>query len=163
MVSKKGEGSREGPLFFLRDGVSTGGVFLSPLRPAQQQHSSSLHEWGADSFSSLAGEANTLCNHELRSVISAMASELAVSLWPSLYPGLEREWLRLGPGTDQHPCLLSQCRNKSSAFFSDEERCSLWVLGSDRKAECASFLHTLAHTDIASVYRLSEYLLLRPL
>ncbi|XP_072613007.1 SH3 domain and tetratricopeptide repeat-containing protein 2 isoform X6 [Vulpes vulpes] len=47
--------------------------------------------------------------------------------------------------------------NKSSAFFSDEERCSLWVLGSDRKAECASFLHTLAHTDIASVYRLSGF------
>uniref|UniRef100_A0A8C0QC12 SH3 domain and tetratricopeptide repeats 2 n=1 Tax=Canis lupus familiaris TaxID=9615 RepID=A0A8C0QC12_CANLF len=46
--------------------------------------------------------------------------------------------------------------NKSSAFFSDEERCSLWVLGSDRKAECASFLHTLAHTDIASVYRLTS-------
>ncbi|KAM5300231.1 SH3 domain and tetratricopeptide repeat-containing protein 2 [Ctenodactylus gundi] len=47
--------------------------------------------------------------------------------------------------------------NKNSAFFSEEERCSLWVLGSDRKAECASFLHTLAHTDITSVYRLSGF------
>uniref|UniRef100_G3SY89 SH3 domain and tetratricopeptide repeats 2 n=1 Tax=Loxodonta africana TaxID=9785 RepID=G3SY89_LOXAF len=47
--------------------------------------------------------------------------------------------------------------SKSSAFFSDEERCSLWVLGSDRKAECYSFLHMLAHTDITSVYRLSGF------
>ncbi|XP_058399649.1 SH3 domain and tetratricopeptide repeat-containing protein 2 isoform X4 [Diceros bicornis minor] len=47
--------------------------------------------------------------------------------------------------------------SKNSTFFSDEERCSLWVLGSDRKAECASFLHTLAHTDITSVYRLSGF------
>ncbi|KAM5214349.1 SH3 domain and tetratricopeptide repeat-containing protein 2 isoform 4-T5 [Hipposideros larvatus] len=50
-------------------------------------------------------------------------------------------------------CPLS----KNSAFFSDEERCSLWVLGSDRKAESATFLHTLAHTDITSVYRLSGF------
>lgn len=69
----------------------------------------------------------------------------------------------LGCCTDMCPCLLSQCRSKNSAFFSDEERCSLWVLGSDRKAESASFLHTLAHTDITSVYRLSECLSLRPL
>nr|XP_036862093.1 SH3 domain and tetratricopeptide repeat-containing protein 2 isoform X2 [Manis javanica] len=47
--------------------------------------------------------------------------------------------------------------SKNSAFFSDEERCSLWVLGSDRRSECASFLHTLARTDIASVYRLSGF------
>lgn len=47
--------------------------------------------------------------------------------------------------------------SKNSAFFSDEERWSLWVLGSDRKAECANFLHTLAHTDITSVYRLSGF------
>lgn len=53
--------------------------------------------------------------------------------------------------------------SKNSAFFSDEERCSLWVLGSDRRSECASFLHTLARTDIASVYRLSECLSLSPL
>ncbi|XP_010625413.1 SH3 domain and tetratricopeptide repeat-containing protein 2 isoform X2 [Fukomys damarensis] len=47
--------------------------------------------------------------------------------------------------------------SRNSAFFSEEERSSLWALGSDRKAECASFLHTLAHTDIASVYRLSGF------
>ncbi|XP_060036715.1 SH3 domain and tetratricopeptide repeat-containing protein 2 isoform X2 [Erinaceus europaeus] len=47
--------------------------------------------------------------------------------------------------------------SKNSAFLSDEERCSLGFLGSDRKAECASFLHTLAHTDITSVYRLSGF------
>ncbi|ELK17248.1 SH3 domain and tetratricopeptide repeat-containing protein 2 [Pteropus alecto] len=47
--------------------------------------------------------------------------------------------------------------SKNSAFFSDEERCSLWVLESDWKAECASFLHALAHTDITSVYRLSGF------
>ncbi|XP_004620637.2 SH3 domain and tetratricopeptide repeat-containing protein 2 isoform X1 [Sorex araneus] len=47
--------------------------------------------------------------------------------------------------------------SKNSAFFSDEERCSLWVLGSERRAECASFLHTLAQTDITSVYRLSGF------
>ncbi|XP_027258578.2 SH3 domain and tetratricopeptide repeat-containing protein 2 isoform X2 [Cricetulus griseus] len=46
--------------------------------------------------------------------------------------------------------------SKNSAFFSDEERCSLWVPGSDRKPECLDFLHGLAHTDITSVYRLSE-------
>uniref|UniRef100_A0A8C6RJG5 SH3 domain and tetratricopeptide repeats 2 n=2 Tax=Nannospalax galili TaxID=1026970 RepID=A0A8C6RJG5_NANGA len=46
--------------------------------------------------------------------------------------------------------------SKNSAFFSEEERCSLWAPGSDKKAECASFLSMLAHTDIASVYRLSE-------
>lgn len=68
-----------------------------------------------------------------------------------------------GPFTDLCPCLLSQCRSKNCTFFSDEERCSLGVLGSDRNAECASFLHTLAHTDITSVYRLSECLFLQPL
>ncbi|KAM5301082.1 SH3 domain and tetratricopeptide repeat-containing protein 2 isoform 1-T1 [Glossophaga mutica] len=47
--------------------------------------------------------------------------------------------------------------NKNSAFFSEEERCSLWVLGSDRMAENASYLRTLAHTDITSVYRLSGF------
>ncbi|XP_023571147.1 SH3 domain and tetratricopeptide repeat-containing protein 2 isoform X4 [Octodon degus] len=47
--------------------------------------------------------------------------------------------------------------SKSSAFFSDDEKCSLWALASDRKAACASFLHTLAQTDIASVYRLSGF------
>ncbi|XP_059949589.1 SH3 domain and tetratricopeptide repeat-containing protein 2 isoform X3 [Mesoplodon densirostris] len=47
--------------------------------------------------------------------------------------------------------------SKNSTFFSDEERCSLGVPGSDRKAECASFLHTLAQTDITSVYRLSGF------
>uniref|UniRef100_G1TYP1 SH3 domain and tetratricopeptide repeats 2 n=1 Tax=Oryctolagus cuniculus TaxID=9986 RepID=G1TYP1_RABIT len=47
--------------------------------------------------------------------------------------------------------------SKNSAFLSDEERCSLWDLGCDSKAECASFLHTLAHTDITSVYRLSGF------
>ncbi|XP_071077910.1 SH3 domain and tetratricopeptide repeat-containing protein 2 isoform X3 [Desmodus rotundus] len=47
--------------------------------------------------------------------------------------------------------------SKNSAFFSEEERCSLWVLGSDRTAECAGFLRTLAHTDITSVYRLSGF------
>ncbi|XP_058136683.1 SH3 domain and tetratricopeptide repeat-containing protein 2 isoform X3 [Dasypus novemcinctus] len=47
--------------------------------------------------------------------------------------------------------------SKNTAFFSDEERCSLWVLGSERKAECATFLHMLAHTDITSVYRLSGF------
>uniref|UniRef100_A0A8D1YGN2 SH3 domain and tetratricopeptide repeats 2 n=4 Tax=Sus scrofa TaxID=9823 RepID=A0A8D1YGN2_PIG len=47
--------------------------------------------------------------------------------------------------------------SKHSAFFSDEERCSLGVLGSDRTTECASFLHALAQTDIASVYRLSGF------
>ncbi|KAL2779200.1 SH3 domain and tetratricopeptide repeat-containing protein 2 [Daubentonia madagascariensis] len=47
--------------------------------------------------------------------------------------------------------------SRNSAFLSDEERCSLWALGSDRKAECASFLHTLARTDITSVYRLSGF------
>ncbi|XP_053423016.1 SH3 domain and tetratricopeptide repeat-containing protein 2 isoform X3 [Nycticebus coucang] len=47
--------------------------------------------------------------------------------------------------------------SRNSAFLSDEERCSLWALGGDRKAECASFLHTLAHTDITSVYRLSGF------
>ncbi|XP_004854431.1 SH3 domain and tetratricopeptide repeat-containing protein 2 isoform X1 [Heterocephalus glaber] len=47
--------------------------------------------------------------------------------------------------------------SRNSAFYSDEERCSLWALGSDRKADCASFLRTLAHTDIASVYRLSGF------
>ncbi|KAM5168050.1 SH3 domain and tetratricopeptide repeat-containing protein 2 isoform 2-T2 [Callospermophilus lateralis] len=47
--------------------------------------------------------------------------------------------------------------SKNSAFFSDEERCSLWALGNDKKAECASFLHTLAQTDITSVYRLSGF------
>ncbi|XP_049563982.1 SH3 domain and tetratricopeptide repeat-containing protein 2 isoform X3 [Orcinus orca] len=47
--------------------------------------------------------------------------------------------------------------SKNSTFFSDEERCSLGVPGSDRKTECASFLHTLAQTDITSVYRLSGF------
>ncbi|XP_014444222.1 SH3 domain and tetratricopeptide repeat-containing protein 2 isoform X2 [Tupaia chinensis] len=47
--------------------------------------------------------------------------------------------------------------SKHSAFFSEEERCSLWVLGNDRKTECANFLHMLAHTDITSVYRLSGF------
>ncbi|XP_045140732.1 SH3 domain and tetratricopeptide repeat-containing protein 2 isoform X1 [Echinops telfairi] len=47
--------------------------------------------------------------------------------------------------------------SKNCAFYSDEERCSLWVLGSDKEAECSSFLHTLARTDIASVYRLSGF------
>ncbi|MBZ3878075.1 SH3 domain and tetratricopeptide repeat-containing protein 2 [Sciurus carolinensis] len=47
--------------------------------------------------------------------------------------------------------------SKTSAFFSDEERYSLWTLGSDKKAEYASFLHTLAQTDITSVYRLSGF------
>ncbi|XP_007941779.1 SH3 domain and tetratricopeptide repeat-containing protein 2 [Orycteropus afer afer] len=47
--------------------------------------------------------------------------------------------------------------SKNSAFFSDEERCSLWVLESERRAECSSFLHMLAHTDITSVYRLSGF------
>uniref|UniRef100_A0A8C5L5Y3 SH3 domain and tetratricopeptide repeats 2 n=1 Tax=Jaculus jaculus TaxID=51337 RepID=A0A8C5L5Y3_JACJA len=47
--------------------------------------------------------------------------------------------------------------SKNSAFFNDEERCSLWALRSDRKAECASFLRKLAHTDITSVYRLSDF------
>ncbi|KAM6222371.1 SH3 domain and tetratricopeptide repeat-containing protein 2 [Rhynchocyon petersi] len=47
--------------------------------------------------------------------------------------------------------------SRNSPFFSDEERCSLWLLGSDRKAECSSFLHMLAHTDITSVYRLSGF------
>ncbi|XP_032951588.1 SH3 domain and tetratricopeptide repeat-containing protein 2 isoform X2 [Rhinolophus ferrumequinum] len=47
--------------------------------------------------------------------------------------------------------------SKNSAFFSDEERCSLWDLGNDRRAESATFLHTLAHTDITSVYRLSGF------
>ncbi|XP_045407375.1 SH3 domain and tetratricopeptide repeat-containing protein 2 [Lemur catta] len=47
--------------------------------------------------------------------------------------------------------------SRTSAFLSDEERCSLWALGSDRKAECASSLHTLARTDITSVYRLSGF------
>ncbi|XP_021085508.2 SH3 domain and tetratricopeptide repeat-containing protein 2 isoform X2 [Mesocricetus auratus] len=47
--------------------------------------------------------------------------------------------------------------SKNSAFFSDEERCSLWAPGSDRKAECSGFLRALAHTDITSVYRLSEF------
>ncbi|XP_036900860.1 SH3 domain and tetratricopeptide repeat-containing protein 2 isoform X1 [Sturnira hondurensis] len=47
--------------------------------------------------------------------------------------------------------------SKNSAFFSEEERCSLWVLGSDRTAEYASYLRTLAHTDITSVYRLSGF------
>ncbi|EGW11347.1 SH3 domain and tetratricopeptide repeats-containing protein 2, partial [Cricetulus griseus] len=46
--------------------------------------------------------------------------------------------------------------SKNSAFFSDEERCSLWVPGSDRKPECLDFLHGLAHTDITSVYRLTS-------
>lgn len=69
----------------------------------------------------------------------------------------------LEPLTDLCPCLLSQYRSKNSAFFSDEERCSLGVLGSDEKAESTSFLHTLAQTDITSVYRLSECLLFQPL
>ncbi|XP_006863916.1 PREDICTED: SH3 domain and tetratricopeptide repeat-containing protein 2 isoform X2 [Chrysochloris asiatica] len=47
--------------------------------------------------------------------------------------------------------------SKNSAFFSDEERCSLWVLESDKREECTSFLHLLAHTDITSVYRLSGF------
>ncbi|XP_062944152.1 SH3 domain and tetratricopeptide repeat-containing protein 2 [Cynocephalus volans] len=47
--------------------------------------------------------------------------------------------------------------SKNSPFFSDEERCSLWALGNDSKAECVSFLCTLAHTDITSVYRLSGF------
>ncbi|XP_036279800.1 SH3 domain and tetratricopeptide repeat-containing protein 2 isoform X1 [Pipistrellus kuhlii] len=47
--------------------------------------------------------------------------------------------------------------SKSSAFFSDEERYSLGVLGSDGKAESTSFLHTLAQTDITSLYRLSGF------
>lgn len=53
--------------------------------------------------------------------------------------------------------------SKNAAFFSDEERCSLWAPGSDRKAECSGFLHALAHTDIASVYRLSEFESIRSL
>ncbi|KAM7141560.1 SH3 domain and tetratricopeptide repeat-containing protein 2 isoform 2-T2 [Molossus nigricans] len=47
--------------------------------------------------------------------------------------------------------------SKNCAFFSEEERSSLGALGSDREAECAGFLHTLAHTDITSVYRLSGF------
>ncbi|XP_037657587.1 SH3 domain and tetratricopeptide repeat-containing protein 2 isoform X2 [Choloepus didactylus] len=47
--------------------------------------------------------------------------------------------------------------SKNSAFFSDEERCSLQVLGSETKAESVSFVHTLAHTDITYVYRLSGF------
>lgn len=47
--------------------------------------------------------------------------------------------------------------SKNSAFFSDEERSSLWSPGSERKAECSGFLCSLAHTDITSIYRLSEF------
>ncbi|XP_006893814.1 PREDICTED: SH3 domain and tetratricopeptide repeat-containing protein 2 [Elephantulus edwardii] len=47
--------------------------------------------------------------------------------------------------------------SKNSTFFSDEERCSLWVLERNRREECSSFLHMLAHTDITSVYRLSGF------
>nr|XP_012597056.1 SH3 domain and tetratricopeptide repeat-containing protein 2 isoform X2 [Microcebus murinus] len=47
--------------------------------------------------------------------------------------------------------------SRNSAFLSEEERCSLWALGSDRKAECAGFLHSLARTDITSVYQLSGF------
>lgn len=47
--------------------------------------------------------------------------------------------------------------SRNFAFFSDEERCSLLALGSDKQTECSSFLHTLARTDITSVYRLSGF------
>ncbi|XP_008062587.1 SH3 domain and tetratricopeptide repeat-containing protein 2 isoform X2 [Carlito syrichta] len=47
--------------------------------------------------------------------------------------------------------------SRTSAFLSDEEKCSLWALGHDRKAEDAGFLHALARTDITSVYRLSGF------
>uniref|UniRef100_U3DL58 SH3 domain and tetratricopeptide repeat-containing protein 2 n=1 Tax=Callithrix jacchus TaxID=9483 RepID=U3DL58_CALJA len=47
--------------------------------------------------------------------------------------------------------------SRNSAFLSDEERCSLLALGSDKQAECSSFIHTLARTDITSVYRLSGF------
>lgn len=67
----------------------------------------------------------------------------------------ERKMGSLKPSTKL--CLFSApSRSKNSAFFSDEERCSLWVPGSDRKPECLDFLHGLAHTDITSVYRLSK-------
>lgn len=76
-------------------------------------------------------------------------------------------WWEVKPGTLHYwpvpLCVLSWCRSKNSAFFTDEERCSLWALKCDSKAECASFLRTLAHTDITSVYRLSECGGLKPL
>uniref|UniRef100_A0A2K5K211 SH3 domain-containing protein n=1 Tax=Colobus angolensis palliatus TaxID=336983 RepID=A0A2K5K211_COLAP len=47
--------------------------------------------------------------------------------------------------------------SRNFAFLSDEERCSLLALGSDKQTECCSFLHTLARTDITSVYRLNTF------
>ncbi|KAL6041218.1 hypothetical protein STEG23_022924 [Scotinomys teguina] len=90
-------------------------------------------------------------SEELKSTVGKPAS---LSFTVSLYG--ERKMGSLEPSANL--CLSSApSRSKNAAFFSDEERCSLWAPGSDRKAECSGFLRALAHTDIASVYRLSEF------
>uniref|UniRef100_A0A7N4P309 SH3 domain and tetratricopeptide repeats 2 n=1 Tax=Sarcophilus harrisii TaxID=9305 RepID=A0A7N4P309_SARHA len=46
--------------------------------------------------------------------------------------------------------------SKATAFLSDEERLSFWDPGNERERACADFLRSLTHTDISSIYRLSE-------
>ncbi|XP_043842377.1 SH3 domain and tetratricopeptide repeat-containing protein 2 [Dromiciops gliroides] len=46
--------------------------------------------------------------------------------------------------------------SKATAFLSDEERLSFWDPGNERERTCADFLRSLTHTDISSIYRLSE-------
>ncbi|XP_016283870.1 SH3 domain and tetratricopeptide repeat-containing protein 2 isoform X2 [Monodelphis domestica] len=47
--------------------------------------------------------------------------------------------------------------NKATAFLSDEERLSFWNPGNDRERDCADFIRSLTHTDISSIYWLSEF------
>uniref|UniRef100_A0A5F9D3C2 SH3 domain and tetratricopeptide repeats 2 n=1 Tax=Oryctolagus cuniculus TaxID=9986 RepID=A0A5F9D3C2_RABIT len=103
------------------------------------------------------GEYLTLCKNELISVkIAEGGSEWeGVSQWEGV--SLVTGQRGLVPVAALEPLPLPFHQSKNSAFLSDEERCSLWDLGCDSKAECASFLHTLAHTDITSVYRLSGF------
>ncbi|XP_068958434.1 SH3 domain and tetratricopeptide repeat-containing protein 2 isoform X2 [Petaurus breviceps papuanus] len=46
--------------------------------------------------------------------------------------------------------------SKATAFLSDEGKLSFWDPGSERERTCADFLQSLTHTDISSIYRLSE-------
>ncbi|XP_033262718.2 SH3 domain and tetratricopeptide repeat-containing protein 2 isoform X4 [Orcinus orca] len=97
------------------------------------------------------GEYLTLCKNELISVKTAEGE----FEWEGV--SLVTGQRGLVPVSALEPLPLPFHQSKNSTFFSDEERCSLGVPGSDRKTECASFLHTLAQTDITSVYRLSGF------
>ncbi|XP_036605654.1 SH3 domain and tetratricopeptide repeat-containing protein 2 [Trichosurus vulpecula] len=46
--------------------------------------------------------------------------------------------------------------SKATAFLSEEGKLSFWDPGNERERACADFLRSLTHTDISSIYRLSE-------